>query len=98
MAKRLAIVYVKVKRMFQSLIAVNCQTAFVTSKKGNAIDLKIEAKIVKNVCVCVHLNLNRYSRINGFCNNLKHPNIGIPNIPYERMLNAVYEDGKFNPK
>lgn len=55
MAKRLAIVYVKVKRMFQLLIAVNCQTAFVTSKKGNAIDLKIEAKIVKNVCVCVFI-------------------------------------------
>lgn len=36
----------------------------------------------------------RYSRVGGFCNNLKHPNAGTPNIPYGRMLKAAYSDGK----
>lgn len=45
-----------------------------------------------------NISLNRYRRINGLCNNLKHPNIGIPYIPYAQMLDAVYEDGEFNTK
>ncbi|XP_055325439.1 peroxidase-like [Sitodiplosis mosellana] len=35
----------------------------------------------------------KYSRVGGFCNNLKYPNIGKANTPYGRILEARYADG-----
>lgn len=36
----------------------------------------------------------RYTRIDGYCNNLKTPNLGSHNIAYGRLLNGVYSDGE----
>lgn len=38
---------------------------------------------------------DRYRRIDGACNNIRHPAWGAPFTPYSRLLPASYQDGAF---
>lgn len=37
----------------------------------------------------------RYSQVNGVCNHLKNPNVGMAKMPYNRILAPAYADGMY---